>query len=103
MLPFETETALASTLLEVLEPFVDQPVIKRMRMRLRDMGSNKKDEVAQFRQLQKACRQDAALTAAFEAAGLPRPQDLQVVPATPDAGRMIQAFNRVVETQWEGR
>lgn len=101
--PNPEELALANQLYQVLAPFEDQPAVKRIRFRLRDLGRNNQDEVAQFRLLQRACREDAALARAFVDAGLPAIQDLVVFPPNPQVGPYIQAFNRLVESRWEER
>ncbi len=95
------EAALADLLFGVLDAHADSMAVKRTRFRLRDMGADNHDELAQFRLLQRACREDAALSGAFEAAGLPALADLRLLPATPVVGRLVQAFNRMVEARWE--
>ena len=95
------ETALAARLHAVLEPFLGAAAVKRIRFRLRDMGDNQADEVAQLRLLQRACREDPALSQAFVDAGLGRIGDRVLVPADAETGRLVQAFNRMVETWWE--
>ena len=95
------EAALAELLFGVLDAHADSRALKRARFRLRDMGEDNHDELAQFRLLQRACREDAALAGALVDAGLPEIADLPLLPPTPTVGRLVQAFNRMVEAHWE--
>lgn len=95
------ESAIAALLSEVLAPFEAQPVIRKLRVRLRDLGDNSRDEVAQFRQLQRAVKESPELAKAFVDKGF---GDITVVdPRRPGAvgGALVQAFNRLVESRWE--
>ncbi len=80
----------------------DTPAVKRLRIRVRELGDNARDEVAQFELLRKACREDRELAAAIIAAGLP---DLSVSGSviTPELGPVVQAFNDVIEEVWSRR
>jgi len=70
--------------------------MRGLKIRIAELGEVQKDEVLQFRQLQRVCRESADLASAFEAAGFgtivlmnPRSVDSQT-------GRVVQAFNRYV-------
>ncbi len=96
------EAELAAAVGAILTRFEPTPIIKRLKVRLRELGDDVRDEVAQFKQLQRACRESPDLSRAFEAEGF---GDLtRVDPRAPDAraGAVIQAFNRFVEARWEG-
>lgn len=95
------ESTIAALLSEVITPFEAQPVIRKLRVRLRDLGDNARDEVAQFRQLQRAVRESPELAKAFSDKGF---GDLTAVdPRNPGplGGAVVQAFNRLVEDRWE--
>ncbi len=95
------ETELSAAIAAILEHFAATVTFKRLRVRVRELGDNQRDEVAQFRLLQRSCREDAELLKAFADAGL---GDLTKADARrPDAkaGAVIQAFNRFVESRWE--
>ena len=95
------ESSIAALLSEVITPFEAQPVIRKLRVRLRELGDNARDEVAQFRQLQRAVRESPELAKAFVDKGF---GDLTAVdPRNPGAlgGAVVQAFNRLVEERWE--
>lgn len=102
-LPDQDERKLARMLHDVLEGFDHSHAVRRIRFRLRDMGENQLDEVAQLRLIQRACREEPALSAAFVTAGFPAIEDLPLSPPTPETGKLVQAFNRMVETWWEAR
>lgn len=95
------ESTIAALLSEVITPFEAQPVIRKLRVRLRELGDNARDEVAQFRQLQRAVRESPELAKAFSDKGF---GDLTAVdPRNPGrlGGAVVQAFNRLVEDRWE--
>ena len=95
------EADLAAAIETTLHRFEGTPEFKRLRLRVRELGDDQRDEVMQFKQLQRACRESPAVLAAFEAIGL---GDLTKANArAPDAktGAVIQAFNRFVEAPWE--
>lgn len=96
-----SEQRVAEVLYEVVQAFQDEPVWKRMRMRLRELGANCKDEQKQFRVLQRACREDAEFKVTLDArvgfditAFDPRKPD-------PRMGLMMQGFNHMVEDMWD--
>ena len=66
-----TEKELAGILLEVLTRFEGEPVITRLRLRLKELGHAVNDERHQFQCLQKACREDEPLAQALLDAGIP--------------------------------
>jgi hypothetical protein len=95
------EAELALRITQILTRFEPTPIFKRLRVRVRDLGDDQRDEVLQFKQLQRACRESPELLDAFKAAGF---GDLTKADARhPDAptGAVIQAFNRFVEARWE--
>lgn len=95
-----SERELAERIAAILARFEATPTLRRLRLRVRELGANQRDEVLQFQQFQKACRESPELTAALAGLGL---GDLSKVnPRVPDAatGAAIQAFNRFVETRW---
>ena len=93
----EVETAAA--IAAILADHGDDPAVRRLRIHIRELGDNQLDEWSQFRELQKACRQSEALSAAFEAV-YGRIQDLRI--GQPAAGPLVQGFNRLIEEEWEG-
>ena len=96
-----TEAELAAVIEQTLARFEATPIFKRLRLRVRELGDDQRDEVLQFKQLQRACRESPELLQAFAAAGF---GDLTKADArAPDAktGAVIQAFNRFVESRWE--
>ncbi len=97
----QTEEQLAEAMALVLIGRKDTPAIKRLKLRIRDLGRNVRDEVRQFRQLQKACRKDAELAAALAAVGAADLPDRNTVTPSEETGKIIQAFNRMLETHWE--
>ena len=98
MTPHET----AAVLYEALGPFLEQPVIKRLRLRLRQLGKNVQDETEQFRLLQRAAREEPELAAALESAGLGDITKMAPTGHLPEIGVVVQGFNHLVEQHWEG-
>lgn len=95
------ESDLSAAIAAILERFATSVIFKRLRLRVRELGDNQRDEVAQFKQLQRACREAPDLQKAFIDAGI---GDLtRADPRAPDVktGAVIQAFNRFVEARWE--
>ena len=95
------ENELAAALAAIFARHEATPPFKRMRVRIRELGADQRDEVLQFKQLQRACRESSALAADFVAQGF---GDLTAANTrAPDAmtGVVIQAFNRFVEARWE--
>ena len=95
------ELALATQLFEILNDTAEAEVLAALRDRLRILGRNAGDEVLQFRELQKACRDSPRLAAAYLQASLGAIAEMDTLRVTPDVGRLIQAFNRAIETYWE--
>ena len=96
-----SEADLAALIGQILSRFEAAPIFKRLRVRVRELGDDQRDEVLQFKQLQRACRESPELLDAFKAAGF---GDLtKADPRAPDAptGAVVQAFNRFVEARWE--
>ncbi len=101
MIPPDQEAALAAQLEAVLVQFEAQPIGRRLRVRLRELGDNVRDEVAQFRQLQRACRESPELAAAFVAAGFGDLTTVDPRQPNPVVGAITNAFNRFVEARWQ--
>ncbi len=97
----QPEKERADQLLAVIEQFADEHVYRRLRIRVKEHGANQIDEVLQFRELQKACRENAELADAIEAAGFGRIVELDTRRVSADTGAMVQVFNRLVEDHWE--
>lgn len=80
------------------------PSVRRLRIRLAELGEDAKDELIQFRHLIRACREDAELTAAFVEVGL---GDLNRFAGAnlldPELGALVQAFNHLIEQRWRNR
>lgn len=95
------EASLAAAIAAILHRFDGSVGFKRLRVRVRELGDNQRDEVAQFKLLQRACRENPEVLTAFAEAGF---GDLtKANPRAPDAktGAVIQSFNRFIETVWE--
>jgi hypothetical protein len=97
--PLDVEEV-AQRMAAVLAPFADQPVGRKLRLRLRELGDNVLDERKQFRLLQRACQESPPLAAAFETAGFGPVATLDTLRVTPAVGLLVQAFNHVVENLW---
>jgi len=100
MIPPEQESALAARIEAVLVAFEGQPIFRRLKVRIAELGPNARDEVAQFRQLQRACRESPELLAAFVAAGFGDLTTADPRQANPIVGALTNAFNRFVEARW---
>lgn len=93
-----SEIETARLIANILGDHADDAEVRRLRIRVHDLGENQTDEWAQFRQLQKACRASPALSAAFEAEF----GKLEVMSiGNPEAGAVVQGFNRLIEEDWE--
>ena len=95
------ETQLADFLRALITQYAATPPLKRLRVRVRELGKDDRDEVQQFRQLQKACRELPEFALALKSAGF---GDVATVdPRVPDpkTGALVQAFNRFIEAHWE--
>jgi hypothetical protein len=93
--------SLIETLHGILESHKDEPVYKRIRMRLREMGKNVSNEQAQFRVLQRACRESAELDAQLTEAGFAGVAMMNTIVPEPQTAALIQAFNGMVERYYE--
>ena len=100
MIPPEQEAALSAHLEAVLVQFESQPIGRRLKVRIQELGANARDEVAQFRQLQRACRESPELAAAFAAAGFGDFSTVDPRQPNPVVGAITNAFNRFVEARW---
>jgi hypothetical protein len=100
-MPKQTKEQLAEVMALIFEGRGDSPAVRRLKLRIRDLGDNAKDEVAQFRQLQKACREDPELAEALAAVKITDLPTRDVVRPDETTGRYIQAFNHMLETRWE--
>ena len=116
---------LATQLHEIIEATLTPEHYERLRTRLRDLakaeisrvrmartaspsrgdhrsGHNVLDEVAQFRELQRICREVPVLEETLARAGFGRIVDpTNPMAMTPEMGRVVQAFNRMIEEFWE--
>ncbi len=99
--PDRLEPPLSDRLHEAIEALRDEPFYRPLRIRLREMKDNVLDEVRQFRQLQKAVRRSPALDAALAELGFEGVAAMSARALTADAGRLVQAFNRLIEEHWE--
>ncbi len=88
---------LARRMAQILHTFDHQAVVRRLRVRLHDLRHQSKDEPLEFRQLQKALREDEELLSAFESAGLTGLLAVDTRAGGPEAGPLINAFNLCVE------
>ena len=97
----QTTKQLAEVMALILEGRGETPTVRRLKLRLRDMGKNAKDEVDQFRQLQKACREDPDLAAALAAVKITDLTTRNTIKPDEATARFIQAFNEMLEEHWE--
>ena len=95
--------SIAAILIQVFEQRAETPALKRLRVRLAELGEDARDEVEQLRQLQKACREDPALHQALVQAGLPDLSKASLSRVDPAVGEVVQALNLVVEEVWARR
>jgi hypothetical protein len=95
------ESQLATLLSALIERHAATPPIKRLRLRIRELGDNDRDEVQQFRQLQKACRELPEFAQGLKDAGFGDVATLDPRVPDPKTGALVQAFNRFVEARWE--
>ncbi len=96
------EAELVEIFFKILTDRATTPAIRGLRIRLQDVGSNR-DELIQFRNLQRACREDPELDQEFTWAGLGSLLRFDPLTPDPDMGILVQAFNQMVEDHWEGR
>lgn len=99
-MPTEREDRTAAILFRVLRGLADDPAVQRLKVRISELGANVADEVEQFRQLQKACRESEYLAAALRDVGLGDVAAMDPRRVDPETGRLVQAFNRMVEDRW---
>lgn len=98
-----TEEEVATALHAALAKFEATPAIKRLRVRLRELGAHVKDETEQLRQLQKACRESPEIAAALRDAGFGDVATRNARQVDAETGALVQGFNRMVETHWVKR
>lgn len=91
----------AERLYTIIEGFEGTPPYRRLRIRLRELGKNQRDEVRQFRILQRACRESPELEGAIVEAGFSAPSGLSPLQLHKEGGVLVQAFNSVAEDHWE--
>ncbi len=96
-----SEQDLAALLDRTLITRRSTPAVIKMRLRLKE-NTGELDEVQQFKILQRFCREDSSLDRALQKIGLPSIASLSLQPVSPEAGRLIQAFNRMLEIHWDG-
>ena len=95
-----TEIELAAVLDEVIEQFTEPGTLRRLKRRVRELGAEVRDEVQQFRLLQRACDESRDLGRALATSGLGIVASMDTRRVSPETGRLIQAFNRLVEEKW---
>ncbi len=88
---------------DALQRHEGEPFYKRLRVRLREMGSNVLNEQKQFRTLQRACRECPELAEELKEAGLGDIAAMDTLLPDPKTANLIQAFNTMVERHWEDR
>lgn len=93
--------ALADLLFLVLDKHEGSRTPARLRMRLRELGKKRRDEDQQFLLLQRACREDPQLAAELEQVGLGKIAELSAMHRSATRGRLVQAFNHMIEEHWE--
>lgn len=114
----------AEALLAAIDEWCAEDVLDRLHDRLRTLGrdggsptlggssvftrpkstshrGSANDEIAQLRQLQKACKECEPLAVAIARVGGIRLDQVKFPPFTPEIGHMVQVFNRMVEDHWE--
>ena len=96
-----SEDQVAAHLREIFTAFDGDPVLRRLRVRLRDLGPNANDEVEQFRLLQHACRESPELAKAIESAALGDVSRMNPRKVDAQTGALVQGFNALVEDLWE--
>lgn len=85
---------------EILRRFESTPPLRRLKVRVRELGANARDEVAQFKLLQRACKESPDLAAAFANAGYGDVTALDLRHLDAATGAMVQAFNKFIEARW---
>jgi hypothetical protein len=96
-----SEQAMADLLYRTVSRHREDQIWNQMRVWLHDLGKNVRDEQAQFRVLQKACRVSPELADSMRAAGLGEAIDGDLFQPSPLKGAVIQGFNRMVEQHLE--
>ena len=115
----------AETLLATINAHCPPEVLERLRNRIRDMGRDggsptlsgssvftrekststrprANDEIAQLKQLQKACHESEALAIAIGALeNSVRLDHVVFPPFAREVGHLVQIFNRMIEDHWE--
>ncbi len=97
------EHADAEALQAIITRYEGQPVMRRLHIRIGDLGQNQRDEVRQFRFLQRACRESADLAGELADADFGQVATMNPLVIAPETGRIVQAFNRMIEDYWEER
>jgi hypothetical protein len=95
------EEALADRLHAALEGVSSLSAVRRLRIRMAELDPNSLDEVRQYRQLQRAVREEPALQDALDGLGWPDVAERHPV-TDPSVGPLVQAFNRMIEEHWNG-
>ncbi len=95
------EGRVAERMSGVFEAFEDEPVLGRLRVRLRELGRDQRDELLQFRLLQRACREEPRLGEALCEAGFDVLAEAGHGAISPEGGSIVQVFNRMIEERWE--
>ena len=91
------EEVLATRLAEVLSRYKAEPAYRRLVVRVKELGENQRDETLQARELQRACRDLPALGRELAAIGFGDVAAMDFRHVTAESGRLVQAFNRLIE------
>lgn len=91
------EGGAADRLRQALSRFAGTPVLRRLAVRVRELGENQLDEAMQLRPLQRACAEEPALAAALREAGFGEVATMDTRHVTAETGALVQAWNRVIE------
>jgi hypothetical protein len=92
-----TEQEAAALLFQVFTERVDPGVGKRLKRKVLEGGG---DELTQFRALHHFCCEYGILDRAIAQAGLGRVSQMDPLVPSPERGRLVQAFNLMVESYW---
>ncbi len=97
-----TDTAvLAQKLHLLIQEFTEPRILKRLKLRVKEAIDKDEDEITQFRCLQKACEESRDLGRALATSGFGIVATLDTRSVSSETGRLIQAFNYMVENLWE--
>lgn len=96
--PAGDEAHVAGAIREVfLAVGLENPVFRRMLLRLENLGSPVKDEVEAFKVLQRACNEEGAIAEGLAARELIDPRDCDTRRPSAEVGRLVQGFARFID------